>query len=140
VTLVRSTFDDTGLLVPYAPAVVVRSDSALDAELPFELAGAPPGGSLGLGLGYVGRRALPFDQETASIFLVDASAGVSYRGFSLDLEVTNLFDARHRTSEYFYVSDFQSSEAPTLVPARHYAAGSPRAVMLSLSATVGGEP
>jgi iron complex outermembrane receptor protein len=140
VTLVRSTFDDTGLLVPYAPAVVVRSDSALDAELPFDIAGARPGGSLALGLGYVGRRALPYGQETASIFLVDASAGVSYRAWALDLEVTNVLDARHRTAEYFYVSDFRSSDAPTLVPARHYAAGSPRAMMLSLSMTVGGEP
>jgi iron complex outermembrane receptor protein len=140
VTLVRSTFDDTGLLVPYAPAVVVRSDSALDTELPFEVAGARPAGSLGLGLGYVGRRALPYSQETASIFLVDASLGATYRAFGLELEVTNVLDARYRTEEYFYVSDFQSSDAPTLVPARHYAAGPPRAVMLSLSMTVGGEP
>jgi iron complex outermembrane recepter protein len=138
VTLVRSRFDDTGLLVPYAPSIVVRSDSALEDELPFELAGARPGGSLGLGLGYVGRRALPFGQETASILLVDASVGVAYRGWSLDLEVTNVFDARHRTSEYFYVSDFHDTDAPTLVPARHYAAGSPRALMLTLSLNVGG--
>jgi outer membrane receptor protein involved in Fe transport len=140
VTLVRSTFDDTGLLVPYAPSVVVRSDSALDAELPLELAGARPVGSLGLGLGYVGRRALPYGQETASVFVVDASAGVGYRAWTLDLEVTNLLDARYRTAEYFYVSDFRTSDAPTLVPARHYAAGPPREVMLSLSMTVGGEP
>jgi iron complex outermembrane receptor protein len=140
VTLVRSTFDDTGLLVPYAPAVVVRSDSAIDTELPFDVAGARPSGSLAVGLGYVGERALPYGQETASIFLVDASAGVSYRAWELDLEVTNVLDARHRTAEYFYVSDFETSGAPTLVPARHYAAGPPRAVMLSLSMTVGGEP
>jgi iron complex outermembrane recepter protein len=140
VTLVRSTFDDTGLLVPYAPAVVIRSDSALDAELPFEVAGARPEGSLGMGLGYVGRRALPYGQQTAPIFLVDASAAATYRAFELELEVTNVLDARYRTEEYFYVSDFRSSDAPTLVPARHYAAGPPRAVMLSLSMSVGGEP
>lgn len=140
VTLVRSSFDDTGLLVPYAPAVVVRSDTALEAELPLEVRGARPTGSLGLGAGYVGRRPLPYGQETAPLFLADASAELGYRAWTLSLEVTNLLDARYRTAEYFYVSDFQTSDAPTLVPARHYAAGPPRAVMLSLAMTVGGEP
>lgn len=139
VTLVRSTFDETGLLVPYAPAVVVRSDSGFTEELPTELGGSRPSASLGLGLGYVGRRALPYGQETAAVFVVDASAGLSYRAWTLDLEVTNLLDARYRSSEYFYVSDFRTGDAPTLVPARHFQAGAPRALLLSLSMTVGGE-
>ena len=52
VTLVRSAFDDTGLLVPYVPDVVVRSDRSIlwgyrpraDSTWTWQNIGAPPGG------------------------------------------------------------------------------------------------
>ena len=40
-TLVRSTFDDTGLLVPYVPDVVVRSDTSCSARCRGMLDGKP---------------------------------------------------------------------------------------------------
>ncbi len=140
VTLVRSAFDDNGLLVPYVPDAVVRSDTALTADLPVSVDGTPPRGSLAAGVSYIGRRALPYGQRSQTIFTVDGSAAVRFRAFELTLEITNVFDTRYRLAEYDYVSDFHSSDAPTLVPARHFAAGSPRTAMLSLSATLGDTP
>jgi iron complex outermembrane receptor protein len=140
VTLVRSAFDETGLLVPYVPDLVVRSDTALNADLPFAVAGYLPHGSLGLGASYVGRRALPYGQRSDTLFTLDGSAAIRYRSFELELAVTNLLDTRYKLAEYDFVSNFPATPgaAPTLVPARHFAAGAPRMLFVSLSATLGG--
>ncbi len=50
----------------------------------------------------------------------------------------NIAGTQYRQAEYNFVSDFRSTPSPTLVAARHFAAGAPRSVMLSLSATFGG--
>jgi hypothetical protein len=140
VTLVRAAFDDTGLLVPYVPDVVIRSDTVASADLPFDVLSHTPRGSVGLGAGYVGRRALPYGQESHTIFTLDGSAALRYRGFELGLEVTNILDTRYRLAEYDFVSNFPAAPgaAPTLVPARHFAAGAPRMFFVSFSATLGG--
>jgi iron complex outermembrane receptor protein len=140
VTLVRSAFDDDHLLVPYVPDVVVRSDTALDVDLPFLVSGHAPHGSLGLGASYIGRRALPYGQRSDTIFTLDAAAAVSFRGFELELELENLLDTRYRQAEYDFVSNFPATPGapPTLVPARHFAAGPPRLFFVSLSANLGG--
>ena len=138
VTLVRSRFDDSGLLVPYVPDVVVRSDTVLDRELPLRVADHPLSGALGLGAAFVGRRALPYGQRSHTIFTLDGSATVGYRNVELGIEAKNLLDRQYRLGEYNYVSDFGSEEQPTLVPARHFTAGEPRIVLLSLSVNLGG--
>lgn len=137
-TLVRSTFDDTNLLIPYVPDVVFRSDTALFADLPFRIDGERVRGALGSGVTFVGRRALPFGQRSGTIFTVDASATASWRIFELGLVATNLFDNRYRLAEYNFASNFGSQSQPTLVPARHFSAGMPQAFYVTLSATVGG--
>jgi TonB family protein len=140
VTLVRSAYDDTHLLVPYVPDIVVRSDSAVGADLPWSAFGRAPHGSLGLGASYVGRRALPYGQRSDTIFTLDASAALRYRPFELELSVTNLLDSRYKLAEYDYVSNFPATPgaAPTLVPAREFAAGAPRMVFLTFGVTIGG--
>jgi hypothetical protein len=137
-TLVRSTFDDTHLLVPYVPDVVVRSDTALHHELPFHPRGESLSGALATGITYVGRRALPYGQRSDVIFTVDASASVAWRMFEVALVATNLFDRQYRLSEFNFASDFRGEGQPTLVPARHFSAGAPRGLFLTLSATLGG--
>ena len=138
ITLVRSAFDGTGLLVPYVPDLVIRSDTALNGDLPLSLLGRSPRGSLGLGVSYIGRRALPYGQRSGTIFVVDASAALRFHGVELALEITNLFGTRYRLAEYDYVSAFSVNAAPTLVPARHFVAGAPRGAFLSLSLNLGG--
>jgi hypothetical protein len=137
VTLVRSVFDETNLLVPYAPGVVVRSDSAVFFALPAALDGAPPRASFGAGVSYVGERALPYGELSDTIFTVDASFALAWKAFELELETTNLFGAQYRQTEFNYVSDFDNENPATLVPARHFAAGPPRQIFVSLSATLG---
>jgi iron complex outermembrane receptor protein len=138
ISLVNSRFDDTGLLVPYAPDLVLRSDSSLFGDLPLRVAGSALHGSFSLGAGYVGHRALPYGQRSDTIFTLDSGMSLGLRGYELELQVTNLLATRYRAAELNYVSDFHSQPLPTLVPARHFAAGAPRMVFLSLSITLGG--
>lgn len=140
-TWVESRFDDTGLLVPYVPDFVARVDASAFHALPYlRPAGSDIKGRAGLGLTYVGRRALPFGQRSDVIFVLDASAELAWKWVSLGFSVTNLLDTRYRQVELNYASDFQTSGSlPTLVPARHFAAGAPRAFMLTLGLHFGGE-
>ncbi len=137
VSLVRSRFDDTGLLVPYVPDAVVRNDGALVADL-FDLDDAPVRGRLGLGTTFVGRRALPFGQRSDVILTLDAAGSLDWRGLELELTATNLLDQRFKQAEFNYVSDFDPRSPATLVPARMFAAGQPLGVFVSLAGTLGG--
>ena len=58
-TFVNATFDDTGLLVPYVPDLVLRADAALFHDLPWRLAHEPIRATVGYGVSYVGKRPLP---------------------------------------------------------------------------------
>ncbi len=139
VTLVKSSFDDTGLLVPYVPDVVVRSDSALFHELPLPtLLNSHFKGTVGLGVNFIGRRALPFGQRSDTIFTLDGQAGISWKYLTFEAEMQNILGSQYRQAEYNYVSDFRSQPAPTLVAGRHFIAGAPRTVLFSLSGNIGG--
>lgn len=140
-TWVRSQFDDTGFLVPYVPDTVLRADGALFHALPFlRPLGAPVTGRLGLGVTWVGRRALPYGQRSDVIFVTDVNAELGWRVLSLGLAVTNLFGAQYRLGEYNFASDFRTSGSlPTLVPVRHFSAGAPRAVLVTLAVHLGGD-
>jgi TonB family protein len=140
VTFVKSTLDDTHLLVPYAPDVVVRTDASVFGPLPFELAGDAFRGAASTGVTYVGHRALPYGQRSDAIFTIDAQSSLEWRRYEVGLAVTNLLDRRYRLGEYNYASDFRTQSSPTLVPSRHFSAGAPRAVFATFAITVGGEP
>lgn len=132
-TFVRATFDDSHMLIPYAPPVVVRSDAAFFGRLPWSLSG-----SIGLGVSYVGARPLPYGEESDTIFTVDTAANLRWRHIQLGITSTNLLNRRYRIAEYNYASDFHGRAYPTLTPARHFAAGEPRAIYASLTYTFGG--
>jgi iron complex outermembrane recepter protein len=126
-TLVRATFDDSKLLIPYAPDLVARVDAALFKDLPWSVGGEAPRASAGLGFSYVGRRPLPYDERSQVFAVVDGSVNASWKLLQLGLICTNLLDRRYRVAEYNYASDFRSQAFPTLAPARHFNAGEPRA-------------
>jgi len=140
-TLTRSTFDDTHLLVPYVPDLVFRSDSAVWRELPWwTIRDRRVRADLGLGITYVGPRALPYGQRSDPLFVVDGSAALGWSHFELGLAVTNLLDNRYRLGEFNYASDFRSvpDASPTLVPVRHFTAGAPRGVFVTFALKLGG--
>ena len=145
-TLVRSEFNDTHLLVAYVPGVVLRSDTALFEELPWPLLGHTARAALGLGVTYVGPRPLPFGERSAPVFTLDASATLRFSHYELGLIVSNLLGTQYRLGEYNYASDFRSSRSqpggasaqPNLVPERTFTAGSPRAIYGSFAINFGG--
>ena len=139
VTLVRPTFDDTHLELPYVPTLVVREDAAAFTTLPWKPWGHAARATAGIGYTFVGPRALPYNQQSDLISVVDLSAALHYRAIELSLAVTNLFDTRYRLGEYNYASDFHTEPEPTLVAGRQFTAGAPRGIFLSLAATLGGD-
>lgn len=135
-TLVKSAFDDTHLAVPYAPSSVARVDGVIFGDLPLSIGGTALSGSVGTGASFIGPRPLPFNEESIASFLVDAGASLRWRVLSLGLILTNLLDRKYRLGEYNYASDFRSQPYPTLVAARHFSAGEPRAGYLTLTVSL----
>lgn len=132
-SLVRATFDDTHLLIPYVPDVVTRGDLALFTDLPVHPLGQTIRASAGFGSSFVGRRALPYDQRSQSIFVLDASARLATKFVELAFTGTNLADRQYRAAEYNFASDFRSAGYPTLIASRHFNAGEPRALYATLT-------
>jgi hypothetical protein len=137
-TLVKARFDDTGLLVPYVPDLVLRGDAVVFHDLPWRLRHEPVRAVAGYGVSYVGRRPLLYGERSDVIFLSDVSLGVAWTIFDVRLAAQNLFDVRYRLGEYNYASNFNTAPEPTLVPERSFTAGAPRTVMLTVAATLGG--
>ena len=125
-TLVRSTFDDTGLLIPYVPDVVVRSDTVVFGDV----YGVRATG--GVGVTFVGPRALPYGERSDTIFTIDAQVSAGWSRYKLGLEAQNLLDTHYRLGEYNYASDFHSQAEPTLTISRELTAGAPRTLLLRL--------
>jgi TonB family protein len=141
-TYVKATFDDTHLLIPYVPDLVVRGDGALFGDLPWfvgRLHSRPLHASFGAGVTYVGPRPLPYGSRSDTIFTIDNNLTVGWSFVDVGLSAQNLLDTRYRLGEYNYASDFHSQSFPTLVPVRHFAAGAPRTIMFSVTLNYGGE-
>jgi TonB family protein len=137
-TLVRATYDDTHLLVAYIPGIVLRSDTSFVHELPVHLLGKPITGTAGIGITYVGPRALPYGQESQDIFTIDASATLAWSHYQIGIISTNLLGTQYRLGEYNFASDFHSQPQPTLVPERMFAPGAPRAIFGTFAINFGG--
>jgi hypothetical protein len=135
VTWARATFDDTGLLVPYVPDLVVRADAAGFGPLPrVRLWRQPLIVSGGLGLTYVAPRPLPLSERGDAYVVVDLAARARWHFIEAGITIENLLDRRYRLNEFNYVSDFRQGRAyPTLVAARHFIAGPPLTVMGNLT-------
>ena len=95
-------------------------------------AGLVNGRATGLGLGYVGKRSLPFSQFSAPTLQVDASASVRWGPLKLGMSITNLTNQEFPLSEFFYASNFNSRAYPTLAPAEHFTAAPPRTFLFTL--------
>jgi hypothetical protein len=133
VTTVHPIFDDDGTLVPYTPLVIGRSDTAVFGPLPLlQPGGSTLHGTIGLGIGYIGKRSLPFSQFSDLTLQIDASATVRWRWLKLGLSVTNLTDRKFPLSQFFYASDFHSRAYPTLAPTGHFTAAPPRIVLFTV--------
>jgi hypothetical protein len=91
----------------------------------------------GLGITYVAPRPLPLAETGDEVFTVDAQAATRWAHLELGVIAQNLFDAQYRWGQYNFVSDFRSRPFPTLVAARHFAAGPPRSVLVVFTVHLG---
>jgi len=142
-TYVHATFDDTHLLIPYVPDLVLRGDGAVFREVPWSflrIGGQSPRATLATGITYVGPRPLPFGTRSDRIFTIDANLVFGWPAVRVGVAVTNLLDSQYRLGEYNFASDFHSQSQPTLVPVRHFTAGAPRALLFTLALNFGGSP
>ncbi|MBZ5711553.1 TonB-dependent receptor domain-containing protein [Nannocystis pusilla] len=121
-----------GQLLPYVPPVVVRADVGVDKDL-VELKGRPLGLRVGLGYSYLSPRPLPYGQFADPVHLLDASAAVRWSVVEVGVEAFNLLARRWAATEYNFVSDWGTRPVPSLLPARHFAAGPPLSVMGTLA-------
>jgi iron complex outermembrane receptor protein len=132
-TYAYAVYDADGSLVPYVPDLIARSDTAVFHALPWSIADHQLTGRAGLGLSYVGRRALPYGQFAAPTFVMDASAKLRWNFLELGIYGQNLLNTQYPLSEFFYASYFGRTRYPTLVPVEHFTAAPPFAAYVTLA-------
>ncbi len=138
-TYARATFieggpgADEGSLLPYVPQLVMRGDVAYKPELSrtHHLAGH-------FGAAFTGlhSRPLPYGEFGKDVFLVDASAAVTWRNaVTVKLDATNLLGGDWYDGEFVFASRWNAQATPSLVPERHVTVGPPRSIFATLSIT-----
>ena len=135
-TYAYAIYDSDGSLVPYVPNLIARSDTVVFHSLPWRLADHPIVGKVGLGLNYVGERALPLGQTASPTFVMNASAKLRWSFVELGIEGENLLNAQYPLSEFFYASYFPHGTGlsyPTLAPIESFTAAPPLTVLATLS-------
>jgi outer membrane receptor protein involved in Fe transport len=130
VTAATARVTTSGALLPYFAPLVGRLDTSYQRTV--ELFGERFTGRVGLGVTAIGPRPLPFGDFSRPVGLVDARASVRWRALELVVDVQNLLDSRWRDGEFTFVSSWQPSSTASLLPARHFTAGSPRTAFLTL--------
>ena len=140
-TYAYATYDADGTLVPYVPSIIARSDTSVVHEIPrLTIDNHVVVGNAGIGLSYVGERALPLGQFSQPTFTVDASASVRWRWIKLGVQAQNLLNSKYPLTEYFYASDFHQGPAyATLAPSLNYTVAPPLTVMFTIGLMLDGE-
>jgi outer membrane receptor protein involved in Fe transport len=121
-----------GQLLPYVPPIVVRADASVNRE--FTLFGRVHlDARAGAGFTFLSPRPLPYGQFAEPVALLDLSAGVRVGPVGLTLEVYNVVGTRYAATEYSFVSNWQTTDIPSRIPARTISAGAPRTFVGSIS-------
>jgi hypothetical protein len=126
-----------GQRLPFVPPVVVRADLGARRVLVDAVGGRSLTGKLGIGASYLSPRPLPYGDSAEPVALLDASAALEWAALRLSLDCFNVLNARYAAVEYTFASDWAPNDGVRpRTPARHIAAGSPFAMMLSLGVTL----
>jgi iron complex outermembrane recepter protein len=123
----------SGPRLPFVPRFVARLDHAST----FHVAMGSEDLQLGAaaGISWIGPQPLPLQTESQARFQVDLSIRARLRFLELGLAVENLLDRRNTAAEFNYASFFGEDGDPRSMRAvRHFAAGTPRLWMLTLTA------
>jgi hypothetical protein len=123
----------TGPRLPFVPRFVARLDHASNFHLPIGEEDLRLGAAAGIS--WIGPQPLPLKTESQPRFQVDLSVRARMRFLELGLSVENVFDRRNTAAEFNYASFFGEDGDPVSMRAvRHFAAGTPRLWMLTLTA------
>lgn len=123
---------NAGDRLPYVPRWVNRLDASVRRS--SSVGGEEVEWGFGLGLTHIAPRPLPLGKVSDPIFTVDASARARWKWVEASVDATNVFDSRYRLDEFNYASNFgDPSLPPSLRAARHFSAGPPRMIWVSLA-------
>lgn len=125
-----------GQNLPFVPPLVARLDLGASPTLLDDFSGHALEARLGLGWSWLSPRPLPYGESSRAVSLLDASASVGWDALSLTLEAFNVLDQRHAASELNFPSSWDPDAPRSRTPARHFAAGPPRALMLTLGVSL----
>jgi hypothetical protein len=110
---------------------VLRSDVGFIGAL-ATIRSHPLRGRLGAGFLLLSPRPLPYGDAAAPVALLDLSAALGWRWIELGVDIGNVLAQRFAANEYSFVSNWGNRRTPSLVPARHIAAGPPFSAMGTL--------
>jgi hypothetical protein len=113
--------------IPFAPRWM-GSVGAYAESLPL----GPTRWTGGLRARVVGPRPLPAGFKSQIAVVGDLTLGGEWRGWTLDLDVDNLFFNRWRDGEFIFPSSWDPDAARSELPVLHLTAGTPTALRLAL--------
>lgn len=126
-TVAHAVALESGTRLPGFIPYVGRLDATWRRGLPHDLSL-----DAGVSLTAIGPRPLRFGDLGPGYVLGDLSLTLAWRRVGLRLDVSNLLDARWTDGEFTYPSRFHDDADASSLPARHFTAGAPRTVSLSL--------
>ncbi len=125
----------SGQNLPFVPPVVARLDLSAQHAL-WETRGQSWLGKLATGYSFISARPLPYGKSAEPVSLLDASASLTFKPFTVGLEIFNLLDAEYAASVFNFVSNWDRQGVPSRTPERHIAAGAPRTIMATLEVSL----
>jgi iron complex outermembrane receptor protein len=126
-TMTDARFIESGRRVPFAPWMV----AGLRA-----LVNHPSGVRAGFRTLAVAPRPLPHGARGATLVMVDATIGYTWRWLRIDLELENLLNRRLREGEFHFASDPVAGPPRSELPVLQTIAGSPFNARLTLGITL----
>jgi outer membrane receptor protein involved in Fe transport len=117
-----------GQTLPYVPPWVLRADVKASHAL-AQVKKHALVGSVSSGLQYLSPRPLPYGVSADAVHVWDMSASLKWSLIECGVDVYNVLNTRYATTEYAYVSHWDTQSVPSRLPSRHFSAGAPRTFM-----------
>lgn len=125
-----------GQNLPFVPPLVIRADLGARPTLAETVAGRALEGRAGIGFSFLSARPLPYGEFADPVALFDATLGLGWGPLDLGVEVHNLLGERYAASELNFPSSWDPEGLRPRTPARHIAAGPPRAWLVTLGVSL----
>jgi iron complex outermembrane recepter protein len=128
VTACDGVYVTTDAPIPYAPRLLVVGGVYAEA-----IRLGPTLLTAGLRPWLLGPRPLPEGFASHTVGVVDLTASLEWRAWRFGLDVDNLLGSEWRDGEFVFASHWDTTEAPSSLPVRHFTAGAPFAARLTVA-------